>query len=198
MKSDDEKIEIIQANLDNTLDTVVIPELGEAKHGKVGEMFESRGNLLRVVSDRVSAFDKVVGAIPFKGEVLTALSHFAMSDAQNVFPTALAEDPMPDPIVLVQRKLANAGIEAIARAYVWGSMAKDYEKGAREICGIQLPEGLLRYEPLHWILFTPTTKASVGHDENMTYGEVVAQLGPEKAGQIRDATLTLFARAQER
>lgn len=196
MRTDDEKRQVIRANLDNVITRAVIPELGESKQGKVGEVFFKDGNVIRVTTDRVSAFDRVVGAIPFKGEVLTGLSYFAMSDAQEVWPTALKA--MPDPNVLVQEECKNAGIEAIARAFVWGSMARAYESGERVFCGIQLPDGLLRYQMLDEPLFTPTTKASVGHDENMTYDEVVAQLGEDTADTIRDATMRLFARARSR
>jgi len=196
VRSDDEKREIIRANLGNVIASAVIPELGESKHGKVGEIFFHEGSAIRLTTDRVSAFDQVVGAIPFKGQVLTGLCEYALRDANQVFPTALRD--VPDPNVLVQENCTNVGVEAIARAYVWGSMAKAYEEGQRVFCGIELPDGLLRYQKLHEPLFTPTTKVSVGHDENMTYEEVVAKLGENAADRVRDATLKLFNHAQLR
>ncbi len=97
---------------------------------------------------------------------------------------------MPDPNVIVQYKMNNLGIEAIVRGYVWGSMAKDYETGKREKCGIQLPEGMLRYQKLDEPIFTPTTKAE--KDEDMTMEQVSSKIGSVLAEIIRDYSLKLF------
>ena len=98
------------------------------------------------------------------------ISEWTMSQTADIIPNALL--PSPDPAIVVQKKMKNLNVECIVRGYLWGSMAAAYEKGNRTFCGLQIPDGLVRYQKLEAPLFTPTTKAEIGHDENMTFGEV--------------------------
>merc|ERR1719506_2429266 len=182
--------------LNDCVDDTVIPELGEAKKGKVRDIYFVKDKVVMVTNDRVSAFDFVLpNLIPFKGQVLNEISKWTMSQTADICPNALCEQP--DPNVVVQKKMKNLNIEAICRGYLWGSMANAYEKGDRTFCGLKLPDGLLRYQKLDEPLFTPTTKAEVGHDENMTMAQVEAQLGADLAKKVKETALKLYQRGVE-
>merc|ERR1719281_1276456 len=186
----------ISEHLDDCVDECVIPEFGEMKKGKVREIYTVEDKVVMVTNDRVSAFDFVLpNLIPFKGRVLNAISKWAMSQTEDIVPNPLCDQP--DPNVVVQKKMKNLMVEAIVRGYLWGSMAAAYEKGERVFCGLKLPEGLTRYQKLAEPLFTPTTKAEVGHDENMTFDDMVKKMGPDLAAQVRETSLKLYARGVE-
>merc|ERR1719281_1074020 len=186
----------ISEHLDDCVDECVIPELGEATKGKVRDIYMVDDKVMMITNDRVSAFDFVLpNLIPFKGRVLNAISKWAMAQTADILPNPLCDQP--DPNVVVQKKMKNLMIEAIVRGYLWGSMAAAYEKGERVFCGLKLPEGMTRYQKLAEPLFTPTTKAEVGHDENMTMDDVAKKVGPELAKQVKDVALKLYARGVE-
>jgi len=174
-----------------------MPELGAQKKGKVRDIYFTEDNVLMVATDRVSAFDHTIpNLIPYKGMLLNRISEFAFKSTEDIIPNALVQSP--DPNVVIQKKLKNLGVECIVRGYVWGSMAGAYEKGARDFCGLKLPEGLHRYQKLDEPLFTPTTKAEVGPDENMTIDEVAKLVGSmEKALKIKDISMKLYQRGCE-
>merc|ERR1719453_1353317 len=186
----------ITEHLDDCVDECVIPELGEATKGKVRDIYKVDDKVVMITNDRVSAFDFVLpNLIPFKGRVLNAISKWSFAQTADIVPNPLCDQP--DPNVVVQKKMKNLMVEAIVRGYLWGSMAVAYEKGERVFCGLTLPEGMVRYQKLAEPLFTPTTKAEVGHDENMTMDDVIAKMGPELAAQVKDASLKLYARGAE-
>src|SRR3989344_5458511 len=148
--------EMIRKNMDNTLDSGYIPELGNHRQGKVRDVHftseETGKPIIMVSSDRVSAFDHVLDRrIPFKGLVLNLLSTWALDNLKDIVPNALMESPHPN--VLIQRYYRNIMIECVVRGYVWGSMAQEYESGKRLLCGIQMEEGLLRYQKLEKTVF---------------------------------------------
>lgn len=146
-------------------------------------------------SDRVSCFDHILNnLIPFKGAILNKFNEWAMSNTTDIVPNAMIQSP--DPNVIIQRKLSNVGFECVVRGYVWGSLAADYEKGLREKCGISLPEELLRYQKLNEPLFTPSTKADQGHDEDVSLEQMEEKMG-ELASKIKNISITLFRRAEE-
>ena len=125
-----------------------------------------------VTNDRVSAFDQVLpDLIPFKGEVLNAVSEWAMNATADIIPNALLSSP--DPQVVVQKKMKNLMVECIVRDYLWGSMARAYTKGERVFCGLQLQDGMKPHQKLPMPIFTPTTKAEEGPDENLTYNQPI-------------------------
>lgn len=182
--------------IDYTLPECLIPEMGEPKKGKVRDIYMRGENVIMVTNDRVSAFDYILPSlIPFKGQVLNKFSEWAMRNTKDICPNALIENV--DGNVVVQKKMKNLMVECIVRSYLWGSMAGAYEKGDREFCGLKIPDGLHRYQKLNGLLFTPTTKAEVGHDENMTMEDVANLLGKATAEKIKKTSLELFKRGSE-
>ena len=113
---------------------------------------------------------------------------------EDVLPNALVKNM--DGGVVVQKKMKNLNVEWIVRGYLWGSMAAAYENGERSFCGLQLDEGLIRFQKLATPLFTPTSKAEVGHDENMSMEDIEKLHGKDLAEQARSAALRLFARGK--
>merc|ERR1719454_870648 len=123
------------------------------------------------------------------------ISEFCFDATKDVLPNALVSNV--DPSVVVQKKMKNLNIEWIVRGYLWGSMAAAYEKGDRTFCGLPVKDGLNRYQKFETPLFTPTTKAEVGHDENMTEAEVEQLVGKEMAQKAKDMALKLYQRGVE-
>ena len=188
--------EKIKASLDSVLESGFVPELGEHKKGKVRDVHFSGDKVIMVASDRVSCFDHVLSrCIPFKGAVLNLFNEWAtQNSAGNVFDARLLS---PDVNVIVQRKMQNLGYECVVRGYVWGTLADNYEKGVRVKSGIELPEGLLRYQKLDEPIFTPTTKADEGHDKDVTLEDIAKSHGKNIADDARKMSLKLFQRGTE-
>merc|ERR1711937_337789 len=162
----------------------------------MGDIYFAGENVVMVTNDRVSAFDFILpNLIPLKGQVLNGISEFTMNATKDIMPNALVENV--DGNVVVQKKMKNLMVEFIVRGYLWGSMAAAYEKGDREFCGLSVPEGLNRFQKFDTPLFTPTTKAEVGHDENMTMEEVEKLVGKTIAEQAKQAALDLYQRGVE-
>ncbi len=171
--------------------------------GKVRDMYAAADGLLLVVaSDRISAYDHVLPTpIPDKGRVLTALSAWWFERLSDLVPHHLVS--VDDPAIpaewrgraMLVRRLAMLPVECVARGYLTGSGLASYrETGA--VSGVPLPPGLADGSLLPEPVFTPTTKAPIGaHDEAMTYGEVEATVGPERAAQLRELTLAVYRRA---
>jgi phosphoribosylaminoimidazole-succinocarboxamide synthase len=171
--------------------------------GKVRDMYAAPDGLLLVVaSDRISAYDHVLPTpIPDKGRVLTALSVWWFERLSDLVPHHLVS--VDDPAIpaewrgraMLVRRLEMLPVECVARGYLTGSGLASYrETGA--VCGVPLPPGLLDGSRLPDPVFTPTTKAPVGaHDEAMTFGDVEAAVGPERAAQLRELTLAVYRRA---
>lgn len=186
----------IRKNIGYVLPECMLPELGDAKKGKVRDIYFRGYRVLMVTNDRVSAFDYTLpNLIPFKGQVLNLISEWAMMNTADICPNALVESI--DPNIVLQRKMKNLNVECIVRGYLWGSMANAYEKGDRKFCGIPVPDGLIRFQKLDKLLFTPTTKADVGHDENMTMQEVEDMHGKVIAKKIETISLALYKRGCE-
>ena len=160
------------------------------------------GLLLVVASDRISAYDQVLPTpIPDKGRVLTALSVWWFERLSDLVPHHLVS--VDDPAIpaewrgraMLVRRLEMLPVECVARGYLTGSGLAAYRDGGA-ICGVPLPPGLTDGSTLTEPIFTPTTKAPVGaHDEAMTYPEVEAAIGPERAAQLRALTLAVYRRA---
>jgi phosphoribosylaminoimidazole-succinocarboxamide synthase len=171
--------------------------------GKVRDMYAAPDGLLLVVaSDRISAYDHVLPTpIPDKGRVLTALSVWWFERLSDLVPHHLVA--VDDPAIpaewrgraMLVRRLEMLPVECVARGYLTGSGLGSYrETGA--VCGVPLPPGLVDGSRLPEPVFTPTTKAPVGaHDEAMTFGEVEAAVGPDRAAQLRELTLAVYRRA---
>ncbi|MET4429134.1 MULTISPECIES: phosphoribosylaminoimidazolesuccinocarboxamide synthase [unclassified Mycolicibacterium] len=183
------------------------PALSDYQHlasGKVRELYRiDDQHLLFVASDRISAFDYVLdSAIPDKGRVLTAMSvfFFDLLDVPNHLAGPPDDPRIPAEVLgraLVVRQLDMIQVECVARGYLTGSGLIDYRKTG-SVCGIQLPEGLTEASKFAEPLFTPASKAELGlHDENITFGDVIALVGAERAEQLRDATLAIYSKAAE-
>ncbi|PRX47467.1 phosphoribosylaminoimidazole-succinocarboxamide synthase [Prauserella shujinwangii] len=170
--------------------------------GKVRELYEvDAEHLLLVTSDRISAFDFVLDTpIPDKGRVLTAMSVFWFELLGDVLPhhlVAFDDERIPAEVrgrALLVRRLGMLPVECVARGYLAGSGYADYVRTG-SVCGERLPEGLSESAPLPEPIFTPATKADLGaHDENVSFADVVATVGAERAAELRDATLRLYRR----
>ena len=186
-----------------------LDELRLLGRGKVRDIYEvDDEHLLIVATDRLSAFDVVLpDPIPGKGEVLTALSRFWFERLHSVVSNHLSEleveDVVRDPVLgkelggrsLVVRRLEPLPIEAIVRGYLIGSGWKDY-RSSGAVCGIPLPPGLEQAARLPETLFTPSTKAEMGgHDQNISFDDMIGLIGRESAERVREASLRLYEEA---
>ncbi len=191
---------------------VELPGLAPWKRGKVRSVFEAcPEHLVIVASDRLSAYDSVLpDPIPGKGVILSALSswwmcglaaaapHHLVSDDPRAFPPAFAAhaERLAGRAQLV-RRARRVDVECVVRGYLTGSGLREYRRTGA-VCGLRLPCGLGDGARLEPALFTPTTKAEVGHDENLTFAQLAARVGPELAATLRERSLALYAEAHAR
>jgi phosphoribosylaminoimidazole-succinocarboxamide synthase len=180
-----------------------IPELTKIKSGKVREIFDMGEHLLFVASDRVSAFDVVLpNGIPRKGEVLTQISHFWFDKYADLVPNHRVADGLPEhlahlaPRSMVVKKAEPLNIECIVRGYITGSGWKEYKKNGT-VCDIPLPDDLLESAELEQPLFTPSTKADEGHDENISFEQAAEIEGRDTAEKVRDLSLQIYTEARD-
>ncbi len=189
-----------------TVHTTALRHLRRLHTGKVRDIYEiDAGHMLIVTTDRLSAFDVVLpDPIPHKGHVLTEISEFWFRHTTNIVPnqlTTVSLDTLPlDPDeramlegrAIIVKRLKALPIEAVVRGYLIGSGWKDYQRTGT-VCGIALPKGLQLAERLPQPLFTPASKAPAGqHDENISFADVEALVGPTLAAQVRDTSLALY------
>jgi len=184
------------------------PGLKLRGRGKVRDIYEVGDKLLIVATDRLSAFDAVLPTpIPDKGRVLTQISVFWFEKLADVVPhhVITAKDftgelaPYAESLkgrAMLVRRTEPAPIECVVRGYITGSGWKDYQKTGK-ICGIPLPAGLRESDRLPEPIFTPSTKATTGHDENISFDETVARVGRKLAERLRDTSLEIYKRAVE-
>jgi phosphoribosylaminoimidazole-succinocarboxamide synthase len=183
-----------------------LPGIKLFSRGKVRDVYELDDKLLVVATDRISAFDVVMReGIPDKGRVLNQLSrfwfdfmkgqvpHHFITDKVAEYPSELHafKDQLEGRSMLVE-KAAPYPIECVVRGYLAGSGWKEY-RSAGTVCGIKLPAGLQESSRLDDPIFTPSTKAQVGHDENITFDDTVGRIGKEAAEKLRDLSLKLYA-----
>ena len=178
------------------------------RRGKVRDIYDAgTAGLVIVASDRISAFDVVLSpGIPGKGVVLTQLSNFWFDTLAGVAPhhlLAVERSAFPPPYnglaeldgrACLVRRLEIVPVECVARGYLIGSGWKEYRAGGA-VCGIPLPAGLQLAARLPEPIFTPSTKADVGHDENISFETVAGLVGADLAARLRDLTLELYRRA---
>ena len=182
------------------------PGLKLASRGKVRDIYEVGDDLLIVATDRLSAFDVVLPTpIPDKGRVLTQLSLFWFKTLGDIIPHhVLSATEFPPPADVYSQQLAGRSmlcrktrplpIECVVRGYLAGSGWKDYRTSGK-VCGVALPPGLRESDRLPTPIFTPSTKATSGHDENISFDEVVARVGGERAEELRSVSLQIYRRA---
>lgn len=162
--------------LPHPLLTTDLPELGHKYEGKVRDCYSSDGRRTLVVTDRISAFDRVLGTLPLKGQVLNRATAFWMEATRELVPNHLLS--VPDPNVMVAIECEPLPVEFVVRSYLTGvtstSIWHHYARGAREFCGHQLPEGMKKNEPLPAPILTPSTKADKGgHDVSVSRRELL-------------------------
>jgi phosphoribosylaminoimidazole-succinocarboxamide synthase len=177
------------------------------RSGKVRDVYDLGDSLLIVSTDRISAFDYILpSGIPHKGKLLTAMSQFWFGRLEirhhlrtTEVPAALREQFDTSPLagrVMVVEKAEVVPFECVVRGHLEGSGLKEYQQSG-EICGIRLPAGLVQCDRLPQPIFTPATKASEGHDENVTIGRMIADLGSELALTLREESLRIYQSAAD-
>jgi phosphoribosylaminoimidazole-succinocarboxamide synthase len=192
-----------------TLDHARIPELPNPYFGKVRDCYDLApdadhpdGRRILVASDRISAFDRILAAIPFKGQVLTQIARFWFERTADILPNHVLS--YPDPNVVIGKRLTILPVEVVVRGYLAGttstSVLTQYRQGVRTMYGHTLPEGLRDNQALPQAIITPTSKAfDGGHDEPLTSDEILAQglLTAAQWDKVSQAALALFARGQK-
>lgn len=176
-----------------------LPGQKSVYHGKVRDVYTLENDLLvMVVTDRISAFDRILPkGIPFKGEILNTIAARnldATSDIVNNWKIAT-----PDPMVTVGHACEPFKVEMVIRGYITGSAWRAYQAGEREICGIKLPNNLRENQRFDHPIITPTTKASEGHDENISREEIITSglVSEEDYDELERITQALFKRGSE-
>jgi phosphoribosylaminoimidazole-succinocarboxamide synthase len=187
-----------------------LPGVKKLRSGKVRDIFDLGDALLLVASDRISAFDVIMpNGIPRKGEVLTQISHFWFEKFAALVPNHLlarANDPLPKNLrpfaaqlarrSMIVKKAKPLAIECIVRGYLSGSGWKEY-KQSHTVCGIKLPAGLTESAELPEPIFTPSTKAEAGHDENISFEQAQKIIGNDLATQARDLSLKIYGAGRD-
>jgi phosphoribosylaminoimidazole-succinocarboxamide synthase len=187
----------ISEQLNHTLDEFESDRLGEHYKGKVRENFSQGDKILMITSDRVSAFDHVLGTIPFKGQILSEIANFWFDKTKDLVPNHIIDTP--DPQVLVAKRAKTLPVEVIVRQYITGSLWREYSSGINGQYGFMLPEGLKKDQKFDEPLLTPSTKAEYGlHDEPISREAIVNGLVEESIyAKAEEYALVLFKSGQE-
>jgi phosphoribosylaminoimidazole-succinocarboxamide synthase len=195
--------------LDPVLLQTDFPDLQLHASGKVRDVYQlSQEQLLFVATDRISAFDYVLATgIPNKGRVLTQMSLFWFDFLSDIVPSHLVTadvDRYPQPLQkyadqlrgrsMIVKRAEMFPVECVVRGYISGSAWKEY-KASGKVCGIELPTGLRESEAFPEPIFTPSTKATTGHDENISFSKMCEMVGTEAASTLRDLTIRVYKKA---
>ena len=185
-----------------------LPNVTLLSRGKVRDIYDLGDALLLVATDRISAFDVVMAeGVPDKGKILTGLSvfwferlgvphHMITHDVAAMPPEISAQAEQLSGRAMLVKKLTILPVECVVRGYLAGSGLKSYRKTG-SICGVELPPGLREADKLPEPIFTPTTKATSGHDEEITFEEMTARIGRERAQELADQSIDVYRRASE-
>jgi len=194
--------QILRAQLGKTLGATDFPELGEKYEGKVRDSYVRDGKRTLVATDRLSAFDVVLGTIPFKGQVLNEMAAFWFEATADLVPNHVIN--VPDPAVMVARECQLLPVEFVMRAYMTGvtstSIWTHYQKGARSFCGHDLPDGMRKNQALPKAILTPSTKAEKGeHDRSVSRAEILEMgvLSAADFDRAADMCARVFAFGQQ-
>jgi phosphoribosylaminoimidazole-succinocarboxamide synthase len=194
--------DVLKAALAHPLESTDLKGLGKKYEGKVRDNYSRDGERFIVVTDRISAFDRVLGTVPFKGQVLNRLAAHWFDKTRDVAPNHMKG--VPDPNVLQCIECEPILVEMVVRAYVTGTTSTSiwthYEKGSRVFCGHRLPDGLKKNQKLPAPILTPTTKAPKGeHDVSGSREEILAtkQVTAGDFDAAADIAMKLFSRGQE-
>ena len=190
-------------DLSRTLPQARIPELPSPYFGKVRDCYDlADGTRLLISSDRISAFDRILAVIPWKGQVLTQLARYWFEKTEDIAANHVIS--YPDPNVVLGKKLTILPVEVVVRGYLAGSTSTSiltqYQKGQRQLYGHNLPEGLRPNQALPQAIITPTSKAfDGGHDEPLTAAQILdtGLLTRKQWDEVSEKALALFARGQQ-
>jgi len=167
--------------------------------GKVRDVYNIKDELLvMVTTDRISAFDVVLPrGIPYKGQVLNQIAARFLDDTEDIVPNW--KIAVPDPMVTIGRKCEPYKVEMVIRGYLSGHAWREYKAGKRSICGIAMPDGMKENQKFPQPIITPTTKAMVGHDEDISREEIIANklVSEEDYTMLEDYTRRIFERGSE-
>ena len=184
------------------IDGTEIADLGPLIHGKVRDIIDMGDRLALVATDRISAFDRVLGTVPYRGQVLNQLAAWWFDRIADIVPSHVVA--VPDPNVTIGRKCETLPVEVVVRGRLSGSTSTalwtQYEAGAREIYGLRFPDGMKKNDALPEAIITPTTKAEQGgHDAPITEAAIVEQslVSAQRWDEVRTVALEIFARGQE-
>jgi phosphoribosylaminoimidazole-succinocarboxamide synthase len=202
MPIDDKAIDkAILAQLGKTLEKTDFPELGDKYEGKVRDCYIRDGRRAIIVTDRLSAFDVVLGTIPFKGQVLNQMAAFWFEATADLVPNHVIN--VPDPAVMMARECQLLPVEFVMRAYMTGvtstSIWTHYQNGARSFCGHDLPDGMRKNQKLPKAILTPSTKAEKGdHDRSVSRAEILEMgtLSADEFDRAADMCARVFAFGQ--
>jgi phosphoribosylaminoimidazole-succinocarboxamide synthase len=188
--------------LEVTLESTDFEGLGECMRGKVRDNYVKEGKRYIVTTDRISAFDRVLGTLPYKGQVLNRVAGFWFDRTADLVPNHLVG--RPDPQVMEVIDCAPMPVEMVVRAYLTGSTSTSiwthYENGAREFCGNQLPDGMRKHQRLAKPILTPSTKAEKGdHDVSVSREEILAmdRITPAEFDEMAGMSFALFEFGQK-
>ena len=195
--------ETLRAGLLLTLDHTDLDALGTKYEGKVRDNYSTKdGRRILVTTDRISAFDRVLGTLPFKGQVLNGIAAWWFDQTKDVAPNHVLD--VPDPNVLIGLECEPLPVEMVVRAYLTGvtstSIWTHYAAGARTFCGHALPDGLAKHEKLPEPILTPSTKAEKnGHDVSASRAEILAMghVSERDFDAAAEIAMALFARGQQ-
>lgn len=171
---------------------------GSLYRGKVRDNYQKDDYIIMITTDRISAFDCVLGAIPFKGQVLNQIAVFGFEKTKDIIKNHIIE--IPDPNVMIVRKVETLPIEMVVRGYITGSLWRSYNSGERKMYGITFPDNLKKHQKFSSPIITPSTKAEIGkHDLPIAKKEIIEDnIIPEKIyTQLEDIALALFERGTE-
>lgn len=179
---------------------VDLPWLGPKSTGKVRDLYRQEDQLVLITTDRLSAFDRILGLVPYKGQVLNQLSAWWFAQTEAIIGNHLLA--VPDPNVTIAQRCQPFRVEVVVRGYITGvtstALWYRYSQGERRIYGLDFPDGLRKNDPLPTPIITPTTKAEHGHDERITSDQVL-ELGlatPEQWDTICRAAVAIFQHGQ--
>ena len=193
--------EFLQKHLGDAVEKVDLKKYKKIHSGKVRDTFEKGGARIIVTTDRQSAFDRILAAVPFKGQVLNRLSAFWFEKMADISAHHLIA--VPDGAVSICRPAKVFPVEFIARGFLTGStdtsVWKNYENGVRKYCGVDLPDGMRKNEKFEMPIITPTTKPETGHDELISPAEIIARklMTADEWTEVSEKALKIFKRGQK-
>ncbi|MCD6498093.1 MAG: phosphoribosylaminoimidazolesuccinocarboxamide synthase [Deltaproteobacteria bacterium] len=193
--------DVVRSMISKTLRATDFPQLGTMQKGKVRDSYVQGNRRYIVATDRISAFDVVLGTVPFKGQILNQMASYWFEQTKDIAPNHVLD--VPDPAVTVAKDCRPLPLEMVVRAYLTGSSStsiwRAYERGDRVFCGHDLPDGMSRHQRLDRPLVTPSTKAEIGeHDRSVSRAEVLAMglVTEQQFDEMADYAMALFALGQ--